>query len=98
MIHHARLISRSLIRPSIYVCINSQTMPTFVLPNTRVTATLNPDITREQLLGFPAFKNWLSSLEHSISLQDSDKHAFNASPYKLQRINVQAVDWFGGKK
>jgi hypothetical protein len=74
-------------------------MSTFVLPNTKVIVTLSPDITQEQLLGFPAFKNWISSLGHSISLQDSDKHhAFSASPYKLQRINVQAVDWFGGKK
>src|SRR5947207_4231212 len=88
MIRHAQLISHS-------VHFNLRNMSTFVL--NKVTVTLCPDITQEQLLAFPAFKNWISNLEHSLSLQDSNKHAFNASPYKLQKINVQAVDWFGKK-
>ncbi|KAK2761158.1 hypothetical protein FQN54_001679 [Arachnomyces sp. PD_36] len=71
-------------------------MSTFTLPdNPAVTVSLCPDITREQLLSFPAFKTWLSTLNHSLSQQSSKSHAFHSSPYALRNIDIQAVDIFG---
>lgn len=57
-----------------------------------------PDLSREQLLSFPAFRIWLSTLQHSLSLQRYPSHEFNKSPYILRRIDIQAVDYFGGKR
>ncbi|EAS30480.3 NUDIX family hydrolase [Coccidioides immitis RS] len=72
-------------------------MSTFTLPNTKppVTVQLAPDVTESQLLSFPAFKIWLSTLQHSLFLQGSAKHEFNSAPYALRKIEVQAVDFFG---
>ncbi|KAF1990941.1 ADP-sugar diphosphatase [Aulographum hederae CBS 113979] len=51
-----------------------------------------------RLLSFPAFKNWISTLQHSLSTQQSREHTFHPSPYKLRKIDVQAVDYFGGDR
>jgi ADP-sugar diphosphatase len=41
-------------------------------------------------------QTWVKALQRNLALQKSNpKHAFNASPYELKKINVQAVDWFG---
>ena len=73
-------------------------MSTFTLPNTspEVSVQLTQDLQKDQLLSFPAFKNWLSTLQHSLSLQNNENHTFNAAPYKLRKINIQSVDFFGG--
>lgn len=72
-------------------------MSTFTIPNSHpaVAVNLTPDISKDQLLSFPAFKAWLSTLQDSLSQQSSSKHAFHTSPYALRRIDVQAVDIFG---
>ena len=73
-------------------------MASFNLPNSKpeVLVKLAPDISQDQLLSFPAFKNWLGGLRQALALQDSDKsHAFHKAPYRLRAIEVQAVDWFG---
>lgn len=77
--------------------INWKAMSTFKIPDTNpeVTVNLSPDISKDQLLSFPAFKTWLSTLQHSLSQQSDNKHAFHTSPYSLRRIDVQAVDIFG---
>lgn len=50
-------------------------------------------------MSLPAFKTWLSTLKHSLSLQARDsKHAFHNSPYELRKIEVQAIDFFGGAR
>ncbi|KAG7009403.1 nudix hydrolase 14, chloroplastic [Physcia stellaris] len=73
-------------------------MSTFTLPNTspEVPVRLTQDLQKDQLLSFPAFKNWLSTLQHSLSLQNNENHTFNAAPYKLRKIDIQSVDFFGG--
>lgn len=80
----------------------ARNMSTFTLHeggNLGVTVSLPRDLTREQLLSFPAFKTWFSTLQHSLSLQTRNKsHAFNSSPYSLHEIDVQAVDYFGGDR
>ena len=76
-------------------------MSTFNLSSSsgEVPVQLTSDLTKDQLLSFPAFKTWMSTLEHSLSLQEKDKdHTFHPSPYKLRKIDVQSVDFFGGGK
>lgn len=75
-------------------------MSTFTLSNTHppVPVRLPPSLTRAQLLSFPAFTNWLSTLQHSLSLQRRGSHGFHDAPYRLRAIDVQAVDFFGGER
>ncbi|KAL3423997.1 NUDIX domain-containing protein [Phlyctema vagabunda] len=74
-------------------------MSTFILPNSNnVTVSLVDDLSQEQLLGFPAFKNWLSTVQRNLSLQAVKHHEFNKSPYELRKINIQSIDRFGGSK
>lgn len=49
-------------------------------------------------MSFTAFKEWISSLQHSLSLQKEASHTFHAQPYRLRRVDVQAVDFFGGER
>ncbi|KAK5127837.1 hypothetical protein LTR85_004954 [Meristemomyces frigidus] len=72
-------------------------MATFNLPNSDPLCAihLTQDLSQEQLLSFPAFKTWSNTLVHSLSLQSNENHEFHSAPYKLRRINIQSVDWFG---
>ncbi len=74
-------------------------MSTFTLPNSKpeCSVRLTSDLSKDQLLSFPAFKTWVSTLQHSLSLQEDKSHVFHAAPYKLRNIDVQSVDFFGGK-
>ena len=71
-------------------------MSSFQLPNSNVTVKLTSDLSQEQLLSFPAFKTWISTLQHSLSTQGHSSHTFYEEPYKLRNIEVQSVDKFGG--
>ena len=75
-------------------------MGKFFLPgsDSKVDVTLPPDLSEEQLLSFPAFRQWSSTLHHSLSLQSRKDHVFNSSPYTLRKLDVQSVDFFGGKR
>ncbi|KAI4186121.1 MAG: hypothetical protein LQ346_005756 [Caloplaca aetnensis] len=75
-------------------------MSTFVLPHSEpeVPVNLTPNLSQEQLLSFPAFKNWVETLRHSLSIQKNQSHTFHASPFKLRKIDIQSVDYFGGKR
>ncbi|KAI9845723.1 MAG: hypothetical protein M1837_004556 [Sclerophora amabilis] len=76
-------------------------MSTFDLPGTSppVPIQLTSDLSQDQLLSFPAFKHWTSTLQHSLSLQTADqKHTFHNAPYILRRIQIQSVDFFGGER
>ncbi|KAF2477449.1 nudix hydrolase 14 [Lindgomyces ingoldianus] len=72
-------------------------MSTFTLPEPYppYKVTLPHDVTEDHLLNFPAFKNWITTLQHSLDLQKHKDHVFHASPYKLRGINVQSAVWFG---
>lgn len=74
------------------------TMSHFILPNSNpeVTINLTPDLSKDQLLSFPAFKTWISTLQHSLSTQNQKSHTFHSVPYKLRTIDIQSVDFFGG--
>lgn len=54
------------------------------------------DLSKDQLLRFPAFNIWLSTLQHSLSLQQRPSHEFHKDPYVLRQINIQAADFFKG--
>ena len=73
-------------------------MSTFTLPNCQpeVSVHLTPDLSQEQLLSFPAFKTWISTLQHSLSTQQNRSHTFHSVPFKLRKIQVQSVDFFSG--
>ncbi|KAL8668013.1 MAG: hypothetical protein Q9168_007118 [Polycauliona sp. 1 TL-2023] len=75
-------------------------MTTFTLPDSKpeVPIQLPSGLEQEQLLSFPAFKTWISTLQHSLSLQQDSSHTFNPAPYRLRQIDVQSVDFFGGKR
>ena len=73
------------------------TMSIFTLPiwKPEVPVTLTSDLSQEQLLSFPAFKTWISTLQHSLSTQQNKSHTFHSAPFKLRKIQVQSVDFFG---
>ena len=75
-------------------------MSTFTLPNSspEVPVHLTSDLSKEQLLTFPAFKTWVTALQHSLSTQQSASHTFHSAPYSLRSINIQSVDFFGGSR
>lgn len=86
MVHHSQKISYSIAN-----------MATFNLPETNppCPVRLTDNITEDQLLSYPAFKTWHKTILHSLSLQSNPTHEFNKSPYKLRKITLQSVDWFG---
>ncbi|PLB35818.1 putative NUDIX family hydrolase [Aspergillus candidus] len=55
-----------------------------------------PDLTKDDLLRFPAFNIWLSTLRRSLDRQRNPAHEFHKDPYVLRGIDIQAVDVFGG--
>ncbi|KAH6712269.1 NUDIX family hydrolase-like protein [Leptodontidium sp. MPI-SDFR-AT-0119] len=70
-------------------------MDTFKLPGTDVPVKLVDDLCKEEVLEFPAFKNWISSLQSNMALQNNPKHVYYNSPYVLRDIKIQAIDRFG---
>jgi ADP-sugar diphosphatase len=73
-------------------------MSTFNLPDTTpaVPVKLTEELSRDQLLAFPAFKTWLSTLKSSLDLQKQDSHSFHSAPYTLRNITIQSCDFFSG--
>ena len=64
---------------------------------TLISPVLNFNHARQLLI--QDWQNWISTLQRNLTLQSSKKdHEFNSSPYKLRKIDVQSVDWFGGGK
>ena len=76
------------------------TMSTFILPKSspEIPVNLTPDLSQDQLLSFPAFKTWISTLQHSLSAQTQKSQTFHSNPYKLRKIDIQSVDFFGGSR
>jgi len=75
-------------------------MSTFSLPGftPECPVHLTSDLSKEQLLSFPAFKNWTETLQHSLKQQEDKSHTFHHAPYKLRSIAIQSVDFFGKSK
>lgn len=99
------LWARAALSSCISICTVSRllgkaAMSTFTLPNSTPSCTINlvPEISQEQILSFPPFKTWISTLQRSLAQQELKDHAFHSSPYKLRSIDIQAVDIFGGER
>ncbi|KAL4903947.1 hypothetical protein BDW74DRAFT_179528 [Aspergillus multicolor] len=54
------------------------------------------ELSKDALSRFPAFRVWFATLQRSLSRQKHPSHEFHNDPYVLRKINVQAVDFFGG--
>ncbi|KAL4981123.1 hypothetical protein BDW66DRAFT_124019 [Aspergillus desertorum] len=55
-----------------------------------------PELSKEDLSRFPAFRVWFATLQRSLRRQEYPLHAFHKDPYVLRKIEVQAVDFFKG--
>lgn len=87
-------------QPSPLTILTSRTSPatmsTFTLPDSNTSVTSTPDLSEDDLLAFPAFKIWITTLQHSLARQQNPSHEFHADPYILRKIDVQSIDRFGG--
>ncbi|BCR85931.1 putative NUDIX family hydrolase [Aspergillus chevalieri] len=73
------------------------TMSAFTIPNhSNLTVTTIPGLSQDDLLQFPAFKIWLSTVQRSLERQQNHKHEFHKDPYVLRKIDIQSVDRFKG--
>ena len=79
---------------------SGRAMSTFVLPGfePECPVHLTSDLSEDQLLSFPAFKNWTGTLKQSLKQQENKSHTFHDAPYKLRSIDIQSVDFFGKSK
>lgn len=100
MLVRLRLISSHFLRVSRTATAGQRAMSTFVLPNSEpeCPVQLVKGVSKEDLLSFRPFKDWISTLQKSLATQQSEGHAFHASPYKLRKIDIQSVDFFGGSR
>lgn len=71
-------------------------MSTFTIPNSNLHVNSIPDLSQNDLLSFPAFKVWITTLQQSLARQEHPSHEFHTDPYVLRKIDIQAVDRFGG--
>lgn len=92
--------ARQLIRLTTRHTSSTRIMSTFTLPgfSPECPVHLTSDLTKDQLLSFPAFKTWSETLQHSLKQQESKDHTFHEKPYKLRKIDIQSVDFFGGER
>ncbi|KAJ5573911.1 uncharacterized protein N7459_008338 [Penicillium hispanicum] len=72
------------------------TMTTFTIPGSDTRVNTIPDLTQQDLLSFPAFQNWISTLQRSLQRQQSPSHEFHHDPYVLRDIDIQSIDRFAG--
>ncbi|PVH82465.1 hypothetical protein DL98DRAFT_513903 [Cadophora sp. DSE1049] len=70
-------------------------MDNFRLPGTEVPVKLIDDLSKDEVLEFPAFKNWIELLQSNMALQSNPEHVYHKSPYVLRDIKIQALDRFG---
>lgn len=71
-------------------------MSTFTIPGSNLRVNSTPDLIQDDLLSFPAFKTWISTLQHSLARQQNPSHEFHRDPYILRQIDIQSIDRFGG--
>jgi ADP-sugar diphosphatase len=74
------------------------TMSTFKIPGSNFQINSIPDLSKEDLLSFPAFKTWISTLQQSLARQNHPSHEFHTDPYVLRKIDIQSIDRFGGAR
>lgn len=71
----------------------------FVLEDYDNVPVKAPGLTKDQLKEWPPFKNWISTLAHSLSLQSqSSSHPFHNDPYRLKEITIESYSLFRTNK
>ncbi|KAL4753040.1 hypothetical protein BDW72DRAFT_43930 [Aspergillus terricola var. indicus] len=88
-------ISSSL-RPQPEVAAMSTSASAFNNGLGSLSVSCPPELSKEDLSRFPAFRVWLATLQRSLSRQKDPSHEFHKDPYLLRKIEVQAVDFFQG--
>jgi hypothetical protein len=73
-------------------------MSTFTIPDTDLRVNSVADLSQKDLLSFPAFKIWIATLQQSLARQQHPSHEFHNDPYVLRKIDIQAIDRFGGNR
>ncbi|KAG0155972.1 hypothetical protein PDIDSM_3145 [Penicillium digitatum] len=73
-------------------------MSTFTISNLNLNVNSIPDLSQNDLVSFPAFKVWITTLQQSLARQEHPSHEFHSDPYVLRKIDIQAVDRFGGRR
>ncbi|KAJ6002041.1 hypothetical protein N7522_007268 [Penicillium canescens] len=91
-------ILRSSLNPSHSLRGPAKAMSTFTIPDTDLRVNSIPDLSQKDLLSFPAFKIWIATLQQSLARQQHPSHEFHNDPYVLRKIDIQAVDRFGGNR
>lgn len=66
----------------------------FVLKEYNNVPVTAQGLERDQLTQWPPFKNWISTLSHSISLQSQPSHPFHNNPYQLKDITIESYTLF----
>jgi len=59
-----------------------------------VPVVLTKEISKHQLLNFPAFHTWITTLKSSLDRQTEVDHPFHNDQYALRLITIQSVDYF----
>jgi hypothetical protein len=92
------LRSKLILSPGPSLSGIAKAMSTFTLPDTELRINSIPDLSQKDLLAFPAFKIWIATLQQSLGRQRHPSHEFHSDPYVLRKIDIQAVDRFGGNR
>ncbi|KAJ5238921.1 hypothetical protein N7468_003540 [Penicillium chermesinum] len=71
-------------------------MASFTLPDSNVRVNSISGLSQDDLLSFPAFNNWISTLRKSLNQQKRPTHEFHADPFQLRSIDIQSIDRFSG--
>ncbi|KAL2274985.1 hypothetical protein FJTKL_02591 [Diaporthe vaccinii] len=99
--------SRSVLRSSNPTHANKQTNApvkitmadnVFVLKEYNNIPVTAQGLYRDQLTQWPPFKDWISRLSHSISLQSQPSHPFHNNPYQLKDITIESYTLFRANK
>lgn len=49
---------------------------------------------QDDILTFPAFTEWKTTLRTNLELQQKEDHVFHSDPYTLRSVNIQSYDRF----
>ncbi|KAH8742690.1 nudix hydrolase [Diaporthe sp. PMI_573] len=66
----------------------------FVLDDYNNVSVTAQGLERDQLTQWAPFMNWISTLFHSLSLQERPLHPFHNNPYRLKDITIESYTLF----
>jgi ADP-sugar diphosphatase len=67
-------------------------------PTITVTVAEGHDLDEKKLLGFPAFKNWLSALKKNLAVQKTPEDTADKDPWRLTGVKIHNVTVFANGK